>query len=136
MPSESIPDELLSLLEDTREHFAYLQELGVQSVEEASGEPSAPVFQASSASAQAGAEPPRAPLAQPPLATKQTPQSQTFQRPPASSTKKIETAPGPRDTLFGDIFAKEEDRLPESSESFEQIQADVGNCTRCQLCHG
>jgi uracil-DNA glycosylase family 4 len=38
--------------------------------------------------------------------------------------------------LFGNIFAKAENRLPESNETFDQIWDDVGNCMRCPLCHG
>jgi DNA polymerase len=34
------------------------------------------------------------------------------------------------------MLHREEDRLPESAESFEHIWAEVGNCTRCPLADG
>ncbi len=38
----------------------------------------------------------------------------------------------PKDSLFGDI----NQTLPESNETFENIHADIGNCTRCALHEG
>lgn len=38
----------------------------------------------------------------------------------------------PQDTLFGDIAQT----LPESTETIEDIHADIGNCTRCPLHEG
>lgn len=43
--------------------------------------------------------------------------------------KSVET---PSETLFGDMSQT----LPESSETLEEIRADVGNCTRCPLHEG
>jgi len=40
------------------------------------------------------------------------------------------------EALFSDVFQKPEDSLPDSSETFEQIWTDVGECTRCSLCEG
>lgn len=37
-----------------------------------------------------------------------------------------------KDTLFGDVTQT----LPESNETFEDIRADIGNCTRCVLHEG
>jgi uracil-DNA glycosylase family 4 len=134
MPFKSISRELLSLTEDTREHLTYLRELGVESLEDLTGQPAPTVSERIVSSPQAASAPPSSSFRAPdnfPLVEKSIPQFQTTQRP----TKPAVT-PLPQDTLFGDIFVKEEDRLPESSETFDQIWADVGNCTRCPLCHG
>jgi DNA polymerase len=39
-------------------------------------------------------------------------------------------------TLFGDFAPDRNEALPLSDETFEEIWADVGNCTRCGLCAG
>ena len=39
-------------------------------------------------------------------------------------------------SLFGELPPRQEDQLPDSDESLEQIWNDVGACTRCSLCEG
>ena len=62
-------------------------------------------------------------------AAPKTPDSQTMQQP----AKKVATedSPAPAETIFGDIGG-----LPESTETMEQIWADIGNCVRCPLHEG
>ena len=139
MPFKSISRELLSLTADTREHLTYLRELGVESLEDLTGQPASTVSERIVTSSQAASAPPGSSFRasdNSPLVEKPIPQFQTSQRPPAKSPAKPAATTPPQDTLFGDIFAKEEERLPASSETFDQIWADVGNCTRCPLCHG
>jgi DNA polymerase len=139
MPFKSISRELLSLTEDTRAHLIYLRELGVESFEDLTGQPAPTVSERIVTSTQAATSQPSSSFRAPdnlPLVEKAIPQFQKTQGPLAESPTKPAPTPLPQDTLFGDIFAKEEDRLPESSETFDQIWADVGNCTRCPLCHG
>ena len=46
--------------------------------------------------------------------------------------KPVETAEDLSNSLFGDMTQT----LPESTETIEEIRADVGNCTRCPLHEG
>ena len=139
MPFASMDNELLSLIDDAREHLTYLRELGVESFEVLTGELATPI----SASLVTSPNVVNAPLPRSSSrpsdvsqVEKTTQHFSTTQGPPVHPPPKPAPTPLPQDTLFGDIFVKEEDRLPESSETFDQIWADVGNCTRCPLCHG
>ncbi|HEV7475545.1 MAG TPA: uracil-DNA glycosylase [Pyrinomonadaceae bacterium] len=112
MPSENQTAELLSLLTDTREQLNYLKELGVAGTEKQSpasavSEKHARAEPASVAQFLSTAKPPR------------------------------ETGPSslPSDTLFGDLSSPPV-RIQKSAETFEEIWADVGDCTRCPLHQG
>jgi uracil-DNA glycosylase family 4 len=129
MPSQNEITEFLSLIEDTKEQLAYFKELGVERLEQRPSLPSgagSPAATASSAPAARLAEPtryedftaPTAPVPAPP------PMQKSPVSPPASSL--------PSDTLFGDLAAPPV-RIQKSSETFEEIWADVGDCTRCPL---
>jgi DNA polymerase len=61
------------------------------------------------------------------LTTKRHPSSPVQPQPAASSTSS--------DTLFGDLSAPPI-RIQKSSETFEEIWADIGDCTRCPLYQG
>ncbi len=66
------------------------------------------------------------------------PAPQPFQPNPVASIAPAppQTAPStPLDTLFGDISTAPV-RLEKSTETFEDIRADIGDCTRCPLYQG
>ena len=116
MSFESISEELISLVEETREHTLYLQELGVESFKgEAKKGPASTAQITSTSSRQVEST---------------TAQTQTPRVTPPR------TIPHEPDTLFGNIFQAPEECLPKSQETFEQIWSDVGECTRCPLSEG
>lgn len=94
---------LLSLIAETKKQLQHLQALGVEAIESRSQTISATV------------------------PTTQTPSAQ-------SEMKAHSAPPSPTEhaSLFGDIGTDTE-RLPDSSETFEQIRLEIGNCVRCPL---
>lgn len=123
MPFESNAEEYLALLHATREQLAYLHELGVENLD--TGKlPSAPSTKparkkvkselASFAAPGAASLPTRSVMG----LTSDSPASAQLAKPTVS--------------LFGDISSPPA-KLEKSSETFEQIWADIGNCTRCPL---
>jgi uracil-DNA glycosylase len=120
MTTESNTSELLSLMRDTREQLAYFHELGVELVD-TGGTPSI---------RQAAVEQP---------ASIRTP-SQSL---PSAPWRDVPVAQGTKTTssadstvgLFGDLSPQPE-RIARSAETFEQIHADIGDCTRCPLYQG
>lgn len=128
MSSDSVITEFISIVEDTREQLTYLHELGVLNVETDSKLSSTNTV-----------------LAQQKEIHSQV-LSDSYQRPgnrlstgtPTADTPDIfsRTQPSvtsrPSDTLFGDLAAATT-IIEKSSESFEEIWSDIGNCTRCPL---
>lgn len=109
MQTEAEHAEFLALLKATQEQVAYLKELGVEGTEKQSTHT-------------------------------------TVQKRLASDEHREPYAPAPRhdpvaaaatgsDTLFGDLSAPPI-RIQRSSETFEEIWADIGDCTRCPLYQG
>jgi uracil-DNA glycosylase len=134
MPSDSVIPELVSILKDTREQLAYLHELGVTNVETGT--------QASGPTNKAVATKPKEIDAQVfsdsyGLRGQGSPTGATAARTASVSdiARKSAAASLPQDTLFGDIAAPPL-TIEKSSESFEQIWSDVGDCTRCPLHQG
>lgn len=118
MDSDVIPNEFLSLARDTHEYLTYLKELGVEYADvqpsiEAQSQPGAPPVEAPESIPRAFAV--EQSIARPVLT----------QTPPSSATT----------SLFGEL-APQPVRLEKSSETFEQIRADIGDCTRCPLYQG
>lgn len=104
MPFEPT-EEYLSILRGTREQLTYLNELGIEHLESGN--------LAQDGKSNAKSDQPRSPAAaQQPFTTSQQ--------------------PAPPDSLFGDISAPAP-TLQKSSETFEEIWSDIGNCTRCPL---
>lgn len=124
MYSETEIAEFLSLLKETREQLAYFKELGVESMESES-----PLSRPRETTARE-AEPPLAESSRhlaTGISTSTAPAGvarKSYARDDASSL--------PPDTLFGDLTAPPV-RIQKSSESFEEIWADIGDCTRCPL---
>jgi uracil-DNA glycosylase family 4 len=108
MQSEADIAEFLSLLNDAREHVSYFKELGVE------GAPK---------------------LAQ---STSSESQSQPISRSETFTTTVVNISAGPAvpsspsSGLFDD-FNPPPIKIQRSSETFEEICADIGNCTRCPL---
>jgi uracil-DNA glycosylase len=122
MSSDTIDNELSSIAEAAREHVAYLQELGIDSFEGAATQLKVPAKSAQ----QTIPSPPVSKRPEPPIVPIPKPS------PPVRAAVSKSAA----DSLFGEIFTAPEPGLPESNETFDQIWADVGNCTRCSLCQG
>jgi DNA polymerase len=126
MQTEAEIAEFLSLLNDTREQLAYFKELGVERTEKASQDTSTKAAVASETETFVPA-PFHPPLAAIPIGATRAVTSQAATKPQA--------APLPSDSLFGDLSATPA-RIQKSSESFEEIWADIGDCTRCPLYQG
>jgi uracil-DNA glycosylase family 4 len=128
MPSDSVIAEFISIVEDTREQLTYLHELGVVNVETES--------QLSSSLSAAIPPKPKAIHVQAPSDSYQ-PDNRLSTGAPIASPPPIFSGPPPSvssrpDTLFLDLVAPAP-IIEKSSESFEQIWSDVGDCTRCPL---
>jgi uracil-DNA glycosylase len=119
--------EFLSLLKETREQVAYFKELGIEGLERDSllSRPMKTTARE----------------AQPPAAESSHPQTTGISNSTAPSVVARKAYAGDDassafsqtpDTLFGDLTAPPV-RIQKSSESFEEIWADIGDCTRCPL---
>lgn len=109
MPPETEITELLTLLRDAREQVVYLKELGVEGIVAESSIPE------------------RSGLTQAPgrstnLAATAAQKARHQERATAQSSE----------SLFGDLTPPPV-RIQKSSETLEEIWADVGDCTRCPL---
>lgn len=124
MDSETETAEFLSLLKETREQLTYFKELGVENMECGS------LLSQPMKTTMREAEPPFAESSRhqaPGFSAGATPAGvarKSYARDDASSL--------PPDTLFGDLTAAPV-RIQKSSETFEEIWADIGDCTRCPL---
>lgn len=124
MPSESNAEEYLAILQATREQLAYLHELGVENLETGNI-----------------ARPPRTKTAPEQLSSDPAASlaNDIDERSPSGSITGV-TADNPAlaqtaqstVSLFGDISTPTV-KLEKSSETFEEIWTDIGNCTRCPL---
>ena len=157
MKADSQSNELLALLEETGEYLSYLRELGVETLEGASGieqtqeasttaearvreeEASPPVDHAA---LRRHAEVAARPLTPPSSRPAQTEDAELKQAAPNQTemakrtTKKYPDAepPPPQETLFGEVTPQDEESLPRTGETLEDIWADIGECMRCPLC--
>src|SRR2546430_8291971 len=130
MYSNPTTSYFLSKKKPTRKHLAYFQEWGEQNIETESqpptpsktpavtGEPRQPFSPVSFKRTEGGVAPVRDVVRTIP-----------GKKQPAS------TVPSPTDTLFGDLSPAPV-TIQKSSESFEQIWSDIGECTRCPLYQG
>jgi len=121
MHSETETAEFLSLLKDTREQLTYFKELGVERIEKetpVSGLARTEVVPALNSFSSDESRPETTSATSPVAARSAGPNDQTASMSP--------------NTLFGDLSAPPV-RIERSSETFEEIWADVGDCTRCPL---
>jgi DNA polymerase len=107
MPSK----ELLDLVAETKKQLEHLRVLGVEGIQISSAVAPAPAVK----QAPAVTPPPPEPKPAPPRIEK--------------------IAPAPVGALFGDL-APAPVKLERSTETFEQIHAEIGDCTRCPLHEG
>ena len=127
MQNPQLSDELLSLATDIREHLSCLHELGIDTVEAANatqprdGSGAAYPEEANQKILPGRSQSATVPTlaAAPALAPKRS----------NSSAKTLQTA---SNTLFGDLTAISQ-KLEKTTETFEEIWADIGDCTRCPL---
>jgi uracil-DNA glycosylase len=124
MPSESNAEEYLAILQATREQLAYLHELGVENLETGTF-----------------ARPPRTKTAREQIRSEPATSlaNDIDERSPSRSRTGVTAgnpalaqAAQPTVSLFGDISTPTV-KLEKSSETFEEIWTDIGNCTRCPL---
>ncbi|MEP6705969.1 MAG: uracil-DNA glycosylase [Pyrinomonadaceae bacterium] len=114
----------LAVCEDVREYLAYLRELGIDRVEAAPAKLGPPANEPESLSSSATATSTKATSRMPHTAFPLTTETRLPERPGTS-----------QDLLFGDFVPTEETGIPASAETLEGIWADIGDCTRCPLCH-
>ena len=125
MNTNSIANELLDLLQESREYTEYFAELGVETV----ALPTARVvLAAASVSASAPAVEPR--LGQ----IESLSPRLTARRKQSEPAQSITEPASPPDSLFGDLAPKPS--FAQSTESMEDVWRDIGDCTRCGLCEG
>lgn len=133
MGSESANSELLALVLDTREQLAYFRELGVEAVE-TECQPNNLAEQ----DVGDGEQQPKQQVwvheavrerTEPPVTAGATARKTSIGAP----TTKVNSLPPA--TLFGDL-SPAPPIIQKSSESFEDIWADIGDCTRCPLYQG
>lgn len=110
----SSSEELLFLISETRKQLKHLEQLGVEAVVQ-----TAPNESARSKAKQAANEPKEQVLGSKPV------------RPAIEPSARVAT-PTPSVNLFGDLGSPGE-TLPASTESFEQIHQEIGECVRCPL---
>jgi uracil-DNA glycosylase len=129
MAHDSISEQLMALANETQEHVRYLQELGIETFAANATQPPPPEHAATPVKT----EPSLSKVAKP----EPGPISKAKVQPPAPAVSLSASAvPSAPDTLFAKIFPAPIERLPESSETFDQIHAEIGNCTRCPLSEG
>ncbi len=125
MTNKPPSDELRELITATKEHLTFIQELGIDQIKispiprdvgrSTKRQPSAPTAPPEKFSSIAE------PVAPP-----------RIKRPQPISAARAVAADSSPDVLFSD-FAQAAEKLPRSTETFEDIWANIGNCTRCPL---
>lgn len=126
-------DELLSLITETRERVSYVQEIGVVGIESESLRAAETTKQTSGAhlrSNQPASVASSSSLGSPPSVN-----ATLLEKAEKPSLQQPKVHALPQDGLFGDLTPSAE-TLSKSTESFEQIWADLGDCTRCPLHQG
>ncbi len=130
MQNQQLSDELLALANDIREHLSCLHELGIDSVDPANATQPLDESRAMYPEDINQKIPPRRyqSAAVSTLAAAPAPAP----KPGTSSAKTVQRAPN---TLFGELTATSP-KLEKTTETFEEIWADIGDCTRCPLYQG
>src|SRR6266850_5491679 len=119
MASEFHAHELLQLIQETKKHLKYLQELGVEGIRASPAMSPVPKKQQDSYLGNIAA-PVR--------------EVASFGATAARLENEKPAAKSP-DSLFGDLGPQPE-RLAQSNETFEEIWLEVGDCTHCPLHQG
>jgi DNA polymerase len=139
MSTEQAADDLLALIKQTQEQLNYFQELGVTGVVIEPFEPAEPGKQATPKSEAAAAPGPSAaelPFVQGPIARANLAAAGDGpgHASPMRSAKQEEPSLS-QDSLFGELLPPAQ-AIAKSTETLEQIWAEVGDCTRCPLHEG
>jgi len=127
MSSDRIAAELIELLQESKEHVRFLNELGVETVDRLPTE------------VRSAALPVRVetvPVASPNLTA--PPTQEKFARAQFKSTpawKSLADTTSQPQALFADA-AQPRTTLAPSGDTLEQIWQEIGDCTRCGLCEG
>src|ERR1043166_5223848 len=125
MSTEAEISELSSLVSEVREQVAYFKELGVEGLEHTLADlPIKRVAKLGPERSAATTFPEPMPFSTSKSAARAEPKAQPAQA----------TTPN-ADSLFGDLSV-EPVKIERSAETFEQIWADIGDCTRCPLHQG
>ena len=119
MNADPIADELLDLLEESREYTQYFAELGIETV----ALPMARVRADPSQTAEPSA-----------LFARHKAAATPVFNPPPPTPAQVSNA-GPPGSLFGEP-GPPQTSFAQSKESMEDIWRDIGDCTRCGLCEG
>jgi DNA polymerase len=121
MNSENKTQELLELVRETKKHLKYLQELGVEGIQRSVNDVG-----------QVGKE-----YGSRPLVTTASRRSEMLNATQPSGDRLADSrhAPSLPSSLFGDLGLQPQ-RLAPSTETFEEIWSEVGDCTRCPLHQG
>ena len=125
MNAKEPAQELLELVSATKEHFTFIQELGVESIDIERTFPAVDI----------------GPVQHPPGIVPSEDRSGKYSGLPgtaSSISSQTVRQPGQalsHDSLFGEL-APPAPTLARSSETFEAIQSDVGDCVRCPLHQG
>lgn len=120
MNSDPNRNELLDLLEQSREYTQYLAELGVETIA-LSSEPGPSVSSRGISK---------------PLTAGRVPEPPQIRRPPAPPKQNqapaltVPSSPPPPAALFAEPLTSP------STETMEDVWGDIGDCTRCGLCEG
>jgi DNA polymerase len=121
MNSETKTQELLELVRETKQHLKYLQELGVEGIQRS-------VKDVGQVGKEYGSRP---------SVTTTSRRSEMLNATQPSGDRLADSrhAPSLPSSLFGDLGLQPE-RLAPSTETFEEIWSEVGDCTRCPLHQG
>ena len=118
MTSNSTRDELLDLLEQSREYTQYFGELGVETIA------------LSIEHTASGSRVTAVTLPEPTGERRHAPPSEITQSPGSARASIVPASQPPTATLFAEPLTST------STESMEDIWRDIGDCTRCGLCEG
>ncbi len=123
MASEPVVNEIASLLSEAREQLTYFHELGVESIEPCSlpeGQPTNRIRKTFNE-----------PLISRPLPASSPPPESV----PVTERLRAKLEPGSEAIASSVLFADPNPASPleKSPEAFEEIWAEIGNCTRCPL---
>jgi DNA polymerase len=124
MEADSTVNEMLDLLEESREYTNYLAELGVETIALSNDRVASKPSMASPANPSSERYAPRNPTSRSEL-------PQPALRPPAVDVSNP-SMPG---SLFGEV-SPPQTTFAQSTESLEDVWRDIGDCTRCGLCEG
>jgi DNA polymerase len=123
MQNQQLSDELLSLASDVRENLSYLHELGINTVE---------ATEAPQPCVVSGSEIPDDSQKVIPKRSQFSTVQTVAPQPRPSSAKILPPATG---SLFG-VLTPASQKLEKTTETFEEIWTDIGECKRCPLHQG